>query len=74
MVRVGYRVCLRVELRPPRSACTSGYPNPHPNAGPDTNSNHPYPNLTRYVGLRGGQWRLALALSLDQDFGDGAFD
>jgi len=26
------------------------------------------------VGLRGGQWRLALALSLDQDFGDGAFD
>ena len=30
--------------------------------------------LTRYVGLRGGQWRLALALSLDQDFGDGAFD
>ena len=27
-----------------------------------------------YVGLRGGQWRLALALSLDQDFGDGAFD
>ena len=34
----------------------------------------PSPNLTRYVGLRGGQWRLALALSLDQDFGDGAFD
>ena len=31
-------------------------------------------NLIRYVGLRGGQWRLALALSLDQDFGDGAFD